>query len=159
MRQFILTLLILAAEPSSAQVLAENPPWKLSRVPDEKYGAGYGCRLTISADSAQMHLTAYFLGADVEIQADNLNLQPHKGTLNLYIPALDQTMMISGAVFEGKVISARGGEQVLMQMLEATAEAEADVIVVFDGDTQVGGFKAAGLSDLMPQMRACFQSL
>ena len=159
MKKLLAAVLVVVAAPALSQVLAESPPWSLSKVPDEKYGAGFGCKLTLSAETADMHLTAYFLGADIEIRADKIDLEAHEGTLALYVPILDQAMTISGAKFEGQLIRARGGEQVLMQMLEATAAAEADAIVVFDGETQLGGFKSAGLSNVMPQMRACFESL
>jgi hypothetical protein len=158
-KHLLATVLLVVAEPALSQVLAESPPWSLSRVPDEKYGVGFGCKLTLSAETAEMHLTAYFLGADIEIRADKIDLEAHEGTLALYVPALDQAMTVSGAKFEGQLIRARGGEQVLMHMLEATAAADADAIVVFDGETQLGGFMSVGLSNIMPQMRACFQSL
>lgn len=159
LKTLIVFLGILAAEPLVAQVIAENPPWKLTRVPDEKYGAGYGCQLTISQGKAEMRLTAYFLGADVEITAGEFNLEPHKGSLALYLPDLDSAMTITGANFEEHHIRARGGEQVLMQMLEAMAKAESEYVVVFDDETQLGVFKSPGLSKIMPEMRTCFESL
>jgi hypothetical protein len=158
-KNVLAAVLLVVAEPALSQVLAESPPWSLAKVPDEKYGAGFGCKLTLSAKTAEMHLTAYFLGADIEIRAEKIDLEAHEGTLALYIPVLDQAMTVSGASFEGQLIRARGGEQVLMQMLEATAAAEADAIIVFDGETRLGGFRSAGLSNIMPEMQACFQSL
>lgn len=153
------TVLLAIAEPASSQILAEYPPWSLSKVPDEKYGAGYGCKLTLSAETAEMHLTAYFLGADIEIRAVKLDLEAHEGTLVLFIPALGQQMTVFGADFEGQFIRARGSEQVLMAMLEATAAVGAGEILVGEGETQLGGFASSGLSTIMPEMRACFESL
>ncbi len=155
----VLLCLRLLASPVNAQVLAEKGAWALSRDADEHFGAGFGCPLTLVARRAQRDLTACFPGAYALISAQKLALEPHTGTLVLFVPSLDKAMSFACATFDGQTIRPRGGEQVFMAMMEEIAAANAPDVAEGEGDTPSGGCRGDGLAGILPDKQACLSAL
>ncbi len=153
-------LALVLAGTAAAQEIATANGWVLSRVPDEKYGAGYGCEMrTRTPKGAEARFTVYFLGADVAITGPKAAFPPHTGTLVLYFPDLGQQLTVSGASFGPDGIRARAGEQTIMAMFEAVAAAGSPEFQIGEGDDLYGIFRIGAVADVMPQLRDCFAGL
>jgi hypothetical protein len=168
LRSVTTSLCFLSAFPNFAMSQETNlfwasGPWLIETVPDEFYGAGTGCRLSLDNLTRSASFAAFFVGGPVKLGAPELLLDNSDGTVLFTDPISGYVWSLFGkdssADFDGWV-EMRTPSANMMQALEGFARAGTVTLIVSD---KSGSFEfpldVTGLDDATLALRSCVDEL